>query len=163
MSRYNVRWFLKAVWYILYIRKIFRSMLYYLLYLYFSTGSRNQIVLHQTIHGFYQPNMYCYRSLPWTWNETLMGYTINWSPVRCAKNFQYDFELIIRFEVIFILLLFIHSILLVTNNVVRQQQYPKSETMGCMMYLFSKHYQKRIWGQKLFLDVCLQYQEPIIL
>ena len=63
----------------------------------------------------------------------------------------------------FILLLFIQSILLETNSVVRQQQYPKNETMGFMMYHFSKPYQKRIWGQKRFLDVCLQYQEPIIL
>ena len=63
-----------------------KFMFYYLLYSSFSTGSWNQIVLHKTIHGFHQPNMYCYRSLPWTWNETLVGYTINWSPVRCAKN-----------------------------------------------------------------------------
>ena len=72
-------------------------------------------------------------------------------------------KLKLRFEMTFILLLFIQSILLETNNVVRQQRYPKNETMGFMMYRFSKPYQKRIWGQKLFLDVYLQYQEPIIL
>ena len=70
---------------------------------------------------------------------------------------MYDYQLSIIYCSI------IHSIFLETNNVVRQQRYPKNETMGFMMYRFSKPYQKRIWGQKLFLDVYLQYQEPIIL